>query len=59
MIFFFAYLQKWERENANLPTNLQRKPPIKPDTSLSHEEFNKQAWEASQVSFIYVYDMLY
>lgn len=43
-------LQKWERENANLPTHLQKKPPIKPDDNLTPEEWNQSAWQASQVS---------
>lgn len=42
--------QKWERENSNLPTHLQRKPPVKPDKPLSQEEWNQYAWESSQVN---------
>ncbi|KAJ8924138.1 hypothetical protein NQ315_006922 [Exocentrus adspersus] len=41
-------LEKWERENATLPPHLRRKPPPKPDHSVSKEEWNKVAWEASQ-----------
>ncbi|XP_044265542.1 uncharacterized protein LOC123011902 [Tribolium madens] len=43
-------LQKWERENASLPTHMQRKPPVKPDPTLTPEEWNQYAWEASQAT---------
>lgn len=43
-------LQKWERENSQLPRHLQRKPPTKPDKPMTSEEWNRFAWEASQAS---------
>lgn len=51
LIFNSSFSQKWERENAELPRHLQRKPPVKP-TATTTEEWNKSAWEASQVSHI-------
>ncbi|XP_076268480.1 uncharacterized protein LOC143201363 isoform X1 [Rhynchophorus ferrugineus] len=45
-------LEKWERENASLPVNLRRKPPVKPDNSLSTKDFNQQAWESSQATLV-------
>ncbi|XP_067001973.2 uncharacterized protein [Anabrus simplex] len=41
-------LQRWQRENSQLPTHLQRPLPQKPEKPLSMEEWNKFAWEASQ-----------
>ncbi|XP_017776309.1 PREDICTED: zinc finger protein 474-like isoform X2 [Nicrophorus vespilloides] len=43
-------LEKWERENANLPTHLRKKPPPKPSANLDKEEWNKFAWKASQAA---------
>ncbi|XP_018573986.1 uncharacterized protein LOC108913016 isoform X2 [Anoplophora glabripennis] len=45
-------LEKWERENASLPPHLRRKPPPKPDHSMSKDEWNKLAWEASQATLV-------
>ncbi|KAJ9594904.1 hypothetical protein L9F63_013795, partial [Diploptera punctata] len=41
-------LQRWERENAKLPSHLQRSVPEKPSDPLSVEQWNAFAWEASQ-----------
>ncbi|XP_048523357.1 zinc finger protein 474 isoform X2 [Dendroctonus ponderosae] len=45
-------LQKWERENANLPAHLRRKPPVKPQGDVSQKEWNQLAWESSQATLI-------
>jgi hypothetical protein len=42
-------LQRWERENANLPAHMQRAAPEKPSSPLTVEQWNAFAWEASQV----------
>ncbi|VEN55701.1 unnamed protein product, partial [Callosobruchus maculatus] len=42
-------LQKWERENATLPAHLRRKVPPKPAPNISKDEWNKLAWETSQM----------
>ncbi|GLV43427.1 hypothetical protein CBL_03969 [Carabus blaptoides fortunei] len=43
-------LQKWERENSQLPRHLQRKVPVKPEQAMTPEQWNKFAWEASQAA---------
>ncbi|KAL1513549.1 hypothetical protein ABEB36_002949 [Hypothenemus hampei] len=45
-------LQKWERENNDLPLNLRRKPPVKPDSTTSSQEWNQLAWESSQSALV-------
>ncbi|XP_050305951.1 uncharacterized protein LOC126743062 isoform X2 [Anthonomus grandis grandis] len=45
-------LQKWERENARLPSNLRRKPPVKPEGEFSQQEWNQLAWESSQATLV-------
>lgn len=45
-------LEKWERENRKLPRQLQKKRPIKPDTPMTKEEWNKFAWESAQAQLI-------
>ncbi|XP_066262351.1 zinc finger protein 474-like isoform X1 [Euwallacea similis] len=45
-------IQKWKRENANLPPNLRRKLPIKPEGNISQKEWNQLAWEASQAALV-------
>lgn len=47
---YCCLFQKWERENSKLPRHLRRKPPPKPDHPLSQDDWNKFAWDASQVS---------
>ncbi|KAK9875516.1 hypothetical protein WA026_007907 [Henosepilachna vigintioctopunctata] len=38
-------LEKWERENKNLPVHLRRSAPIKPDPNCPVEEWNRKALE--------------
>ncbi|XP_071053485.1 uncharacterized protein [Onthophagus taurus] len=45
-------LEKWERENANLPRDLRRKKPVKPDKPLTREEYNTYAWESAQANLV-------
>ncbi|XP_074032606.1 uncharacterized protein isoform X2 [Leptinotarsa decemlineata] len=45
-------LEKWERENASLPTHLRRKPPPKPDATINREEWNKLAWDSAQSTLL-------
>ncbi|KAF2884241.1 hypothetical protein ILUMI_21933 [Ignelater luminosus] len=45
-------LEKWERENASLPSNLRRKLPKKPDTPMTAEQWNEYAWNACQDSLV-------
>lgn len=49
IIKYLYCLQKWERENANLPVHLRRKRPVKPPGDVSQKEWNQLAWESSQV----------
>ncbi|CAG9766422.1 unnamed protein product [Ceutorhynchus assimilis] len=45
-------LQKWERENASLPTTQRRKPPVKPQGDFTQTEWNQLAWESSQANLV-------
>lgn len=45
-------LEKWERENASLPSNLRRKRPVKPEGNISQKEWNQLAWESSQATLV-------
>lgn len=47
-------MKKWEVENQKLPRELRRKRPVKPEfgASMTREEMNDAAWEASKAQLI-------
>lgn len=48
-------MKKWEVENNKLPRELRRRKPVKPEfggASMSREEMNEAAWEASKAQLI-------
>lgn len=45
-------LEKLERENDNLPVHLRRKPPVKPTTATTTDEWNELAWETAQSNLV-------
>uniref|UniRef100_A0A1B6EA23 C2HC/C3H-type domain-containing protein n=1 Tax=Clastoptera arizonana TaxID=38151 RepID=A0A1B6EA23_9HEMI len=45
-------LQKWQRENEELPTHLQMPLPQKPEVPVTSEEWNRYAWETAQAVLV-------
>lgn len=48
-ICMLIFSQRWERENAELPRHLRRKAPVRPEAGTGDEDWNRLAWQASQV----------
>ncbi|KAK7864300.1 hypothetical protein R5R35_009556 [Gryllus longicercus] len=45
-------LQRWQRENEQLPPHLRRTPPQRPAAPPGADEWNRLAWEASQARLV-------
>lgn len=45
-------IQRWQRENAELPAHLRMPLPQKPDVPVTADQWNQYAWEATQASLV-------